>query len=162
MGERVLGHPARSISMEDGLKTILSSHEARKAELIPILQRVQAEFGYLSQEAMLEVARFIRVPQSQVYGVASFYAQFRFAPVGRNMVMVCRGTACHVRGAPKILQEMENRLGIGVDETTPDLEYTLETVACIGACSLAPVVKLGAEVHGKLQASEVAKILKGL
>ena len=162
MVEGTLGHPARSISMDDGLKAILTSHEARKAELIPILQQVQAEFGYLSQEAMLEVARFIRVPQSRVYGVASFYAQFRFTPVGRNRIMVCRGTACHVRGAPRILQEMENRLGIGVDETTPDLEYTLETVACIGACCLAPVVKLGAEVHGKLQTSDVAKILKGL
>ncbi len=148
--------------MEERLKAILSSHEARKDELIPILQQVQAEYGYLPQETMLEVARFTRVPEGRVYGVASFYAQFRFTPVGRNIVMVCRGTACHVRGAPRILQEMENRLGIKVDETSPDLEYTLETVACIGACGLAPVVKLGTEVHGKLQASEVAKILKGL
>ena len=148
--------------MEERLRAILSSHEARKGELIPILQHVQAEYGYLPQETMLEVARFTRMPEGRVYGVASFYAQFRFAPVGRNMVMVCRGTACHVRGAPRILQEMENRLGIKVDETTPDLEYTLETVACIGACCLAPVVKVGAEVHGKLQASGVAKILKGL
>ena len=148
--------------MEERLKAILSSHEASKGELIPILQEVQAEYGYLPQETMLEVARFTRVPEGRVYGVASFYAQFRFTPVGRNMVTVCRGTACHVRGAPRILQEMENWLGIKVDETTPDLEYTLETVACIGACCLAPVVKVGAEVHGKLQASEVAKILKGI
>ena len=148
--------------MEERLKAIVSSHEGRKDELIPILQEVQAEYGYLPPETMLEVARFTRVPEGRVYGVASFYAQFRFAPVGRNIVKVCRGTACHVRGAPRILQEMENQLGIKVDETTPDLEYTLETVACIGACCLAPVVKLGAEVHGKLQTSEVAKILKGL
>ena len=148
--------------MEERLKAILSSHEARKGELIPILQEVQAEYGYLPQETMLEIARFTRVPEGRVYGVASFYSQFRFAPVGRNMVMVCRGTACHVRGAPRILQEMENRLGIKVDETTPDLEYTLETVACIGACGLAPVVKAGAEVHGRLQANDVPKFLKGL
>ena len=148
--------------MEECLNTILSSHECRKAELIPILQEVQAEYGYLPTETLLEVARFTRVPEGQVYGVASFYSQFRFSPVGRNVIMVCRGTACHVRGAPKVLQEMENLLGITVDETTPDLEYTLETVACIGACCLAPVVKVGAEVHGKLQGKEVAKMLKGL
>ena len=148
--------------MEECLRAILSSHEKEKAELIPILQEVQEEYGYLPRETMLEIARFTRVPEGRVFGVASFYAQFRFTPVGRNIVRVCRGTACHVRGAPKILQEMENQLGIKVDETTPDLEYTLETVACIGACCLAPVVKVGAEVHGKLQASGVAKILKGL
>tara|TARA_B100000315_G_scaffold188700_1_gene178423 strand:+ start:1768 stop:2202 length:435 start_codon:yes stop_codon:yes gene_type:complete len=144
------------------LRAILSSHENRKSELIPILQAVQAEYGYLPREILLEVARFTRVPEGRVYGVASFYGQFRFAPVGRNIIMVCRGTACHVRGAPRVLQEVENLLGIKVDETTPDREYTLETVACIGACCLAPVVKVGAEVHGKLQAREVAKMLKAL
>ena len=148
--------------MEECLRAILSSHEKEKAELIPILQEVQEEYGYLPRETMLEIARFTRVPEGRVFGVASFYAQFRFTPVGRNIVRVCRGTACHVRGAPKILQEMENQLGIKADETTPDLEYTLETVACIGACCLAPVVKVGAEVHGKLRSSEVAKMLKGL
>jgi|TARA_Y100000031_G_C8000790_1_gene283514 NADH-quinone oxidoreductase subunit E len=148
--------------MEECLRAILSSHEKEKAELIPILQEVQEEYGYLPRETMLEIARFTRVPEGRVFGVASFYAQFRFTPVGRNIVRVCRGTACHVRGAPKILQEMENQLGIKVDETTPGLEYTLETVACIGACCLAPVVKVGAEVHGKLRSSEVAKMLKGL
>ncbi len=148
--------------MEECLRAILSSHENRKSELIPILQAVQAEYGYLPREILLEVARFTRVPEGRVYGVASFYGQFRFAPVGRNIIMVCRGTACHVRGAPRVLQEVENLLGIKVDETTPDREYTLETVACIGACCLAPVVKVGAEVHGKLQAREVAKMLKAL
>ena len=148
--------------MEESLRAILSSHESRKAELIPILQEVQAEYGYLPRETLLEVAKFTRVPEGRVYGVASFYGQFRFAPVGRNIIMVCRGTACHVRGAPKVLQEMENQLGITVGETTPDREFTLETVACIGACCLAPVVKVGAEVHGKLQGREVAKMLKGL
>jgi len=148
--------------LEECLRAILSSHENRKSELIPILQAVQAEYGYLPREILLEVARFTRVPEGRVYGVASFYGQFRFAPVGRNIIMVCRGTACHVRGAPRVLQEVENLLGIKVDETTPDREYTLETVACIGACCLAPVVKVGAEVHGKLQAREVAKMLKAL
>ena len=148
--------------MEERLKAILSSYQGKRDELIPILQKVQEEFGYLPEEAMLEVAKLTGVPESRVYAVATFYAQFRFTPMGRTIVTVCRGTACHVRGAPKVLQEMENQLGINVGETTGDLEYTLDSVACIGACGLAPVLKMGEEVHGKLQAKEVARILKGL
>ena len=144
--------------MEERLKAMLSTHEARKDELIPILQLVQREYGYLPQDIMLEVARFTRVPEGRVYGVASFYAQFRFTPVGRNMVMVCRGTACHVSGAPRILQGMENRLGIKVNETTADLEYTLESVACIGACSLAPCTMVNGKVEAKLTLKKVAAL----
>ncbi len=94
------------------INTILSSYQGKGEELIPILQEVQAELGYLPEEAMLEVAKFTGVPESRVYAVATFYAQFRFTPVGRNHVMVCRGTACHVRGAPRILEEVEKQLGI--------------------------------------------------
>ena len=98
--------------MDQGLEAILSDFEGTIDELIPILQRVQLEYGYLSQKAMLEIARFAGVPDSRVYAVATFYAQFRFTPVGKKRVMVCRGTACHVKGAPQILQEIERRLGI--------------------------------------------------
>ena len=147
--------------MEKRLEAVLEGCEGTKDELIPILQRVQNEYGYLPQGIMLEIARFAGVPDSRVYAVASFYAQFRFTPIGRNKIMVCRGTACHIKGAPRILQEMERLLGVQEGETTPDLEYTLETVACIGACVLAPVVKTGAEVHRKVQPKAVSKILKG-
>lgn len=144
--------------MEQCLKAILSSYEGKRHELIPILQQVQAEFGYLPEEVMLEIAEYIGVPESRVYAVASFYAQFRFSPVGRNRVMVCRGTACHVRGAPRILEEVKRELGVQEGETTPDLEYTLETVACIGCCALAPCVMINRKVEAKMTSKKVAEL----
>ena len=144
-------------AMNERLAVILTSFEGRGHELIPFLQQVQREFGYLRQEAMREIARFVGVPESQVYAVATFYAQFRFTPIGRQHVMVCRGTACHVRGAPRILQEIEKQLGIKEGETTPDLEYSLETVACIGACGLSPCVMINNQVEAKLTPKKVAE-----
>jgi len=144
--------------MEQCLKAILSSYEGKRHELIPILQQVQAEFGYLPEEVMLEIAEYVGVPESRVYAVASFYAQFRFSPMGRNRVMVCRGTACHVRGAPRILEEVKRELGVQEGETTPDLEYTLETVACIGCCALAPCVMINKKVEAKMTSKKVAEL----
>lgn len=146
--------------MEERLKAILSSFEGRKHELIPILQQVQREFGYLQPEAMLAIARFVGVPESLVYAVATFYAQFRFTPIGKKHVMVCRGTSCHVRGAPRILQEIERQLGIKEGETTPDLEYSLETVACIGACGLSPCIMVNNQVEAKLTPQKAAESLR--
>ena len=103
------------------LDAVLSPFEGKREELIPILQRVQEEFGYLPQNAMFDIARFARVPESAVYAVATFYAQFRFTPIGKTHVMVCRGTACHVRGATRILEALESQLGIKEGETTEDL-----------------------------------------
>lgn len=132
------------------LRGILSSYKGKRSELIPILQAVQTNLGYLPKEAMLRIARFIGIPESQVYSVASFYAQFRLLPLGRRRVTVCRGTACHIRGAPHILEEIEKTLGIKEGETSSDLEYTLETVACIGCCALAPCMKVNKDVHGEM------------
>ncbi len=143
--------------MQERLDAVFASFEGKESELIPILQHVQTEFGYLSEEAMRAIARFIRVPQSQVYAVATFYAQFRFTPIGRRHVMVCRGTACHVLGAPRILEEVENQLGIKEGETTDDLEYSLETVACIGACGLSPCLMINDKVEAKMSPKKVAK-----
>jgi NADH-quinone oxidoreductase subunit E len=145
--------------MEKCLCTILSSYKGNKDELIPILQQVQGEMGYLPEEAMLEIARFIGLPESRVYAVASFYAQFRFSPVGRKRVMVCRGTACHVRGASRILEELERTLGIKEGETTPDMEYTLESVACIGCCALSPCMMINKKVYAKLTQAKIRKII---
>ncbi len=144
--------------MEGRLKAILSSYEGREDELIPLLQQVQVEFGYLPEEAMLEIARFTRLPESRVYAVASFYAQFRFTPVGKNKVTVCRGTACYVRGAPRILEAVEKRLGVREGETTKDLKYTIDTVACIGCCAISPCMMINKEVHTKLTPSKIDKI----
>ena len=148
----------REDSAAERLQTVLSAHEPRKDQIIPILQSVQKEFGYLTEQSLVGVARHTRVPEAHVYGVASFYSQFRFTPVGRRSVMVCRGTACHVKGASKLLEEIETRLSIQEGETTPDLEYTLETVACIGCCALAPCMMINAEVHGRLTRATVGKM----
>jgi NADH-quinone oxidoreductase subunit E len=142
--------------MEDRLTEIVPSR-GRKGDLIPILQKIQAEFGYLPEEAMAKAAEAIGLTESKVFGVASFYAQFRFTPIGKNRIMVCRGTACHVKGAPRILEELERVLGIKEGETTPDLEYTLESVACIGCCALAPCIMVNnKDVHGRLTPQKVS------
>ena len=145
--------------MGQQLDAILNTHDQRREELIPILQEVQQEFTYLPQEALLEIARFLRVPESRVYGVATFYAQFRFTPRGESHIMVCRGTACHVSGAARILDRIEEELGIRAGETTPDLAYSLETVACIGACSLAPCVMINGSVEAKMTTDRANSLL---
>ena len=144
--------------MEYSLSEILSSYRGTNRELIPILQRVQAELGYLPEEAMNKVAEFCRVPESKVFSIASFYAQFRFVPLGRKLVMVCRGTACHVQGVARILDEVKRQLDIEEGETSPDLEYSLETVACIGCCALAPCLVLDGEVKAKMTPQKVKEL----
>ena len=146
--------------MEAQLDKVFSSYQGRRDELIPLLQDVQEELGYLPEEAMLAIGRFSGVPESGVYAVATFYAQFRFAPIGRNHVMVCRGTACHVRGAPRILEAIENQLNLKEGETSPDLEYSLETVACIGACGLSPCLTINKQVAAKMTPKKVAELLR--
>lgn len=144
--------------MEERLKKIFSSYTGKQHELIPILQHAQNEYGYLPENIMFDIAGFIRVPESQVYSVATFYGQFRFIPKGKKHVMVCRGTACHVRGAPRILEETEKLIGIKEGETSPDLEYSLETVACIGACGLAPNMMVNDVTHGRLTNKKIHAI----
>jgi len=145
--------------VKDKLDQILSRHSASRDELIPILQEVQETFGYLPQEAMQQVARFLHLPESAVFGVSTFYAQFKLVPSGRHIVRVCRGTACHVRGGARILREVEKHLGIKPGETTEDLEYTLETVACIGACALSPTMTIDKETYGRMTTKRVAEVL---
>ncbi len=139
------------------LGPVLETFERRPEALISLLQAVQQHLGYLPPEVLGTVARHARVPRSRVYGVASFYSQFRFNPVGRQRVAVCRGTACHVSGARMILEELERDLGIQEGQTTEDLEYSLETVACIGCCGLAPCISVNDEVSAKLTPKKVRK-----
>ena len=145
--------------MEEELQAILSEFDGKQEEIIPILQKVQNAYSYLPEDSMKKVARFMHVPASRVYGVATFYAQFRFTPTGKNIVSVCRGTACHVRGAPAILEETTAVLGLEGEGTTEDMEYTVETVACIGCCALAPCVTINEEVHGNLSKKKVRTLL---
>jgi NADH-quinone oxidoreductase subunit E len=140
------------------LDAVFSGFDGKRDELIPILQKVQEKLGYLPEDALFEVARFTGVPESSVYAVATFYAQFRFTPIGRTHVTVCRGTSCHVRGAPRILESLERQLGIQEGETSPNLEYSLETVACIGACGLSPCIMVNKQVEAKLTPKKVAEL----
>ena len=147
------------VEVKQNLNDILSRYEGRQDELIPILQEVQAQLSYLPSAAMSQVARFLRLPESAVFGVSTFYAQFKFSPTGRKKVRLCRGTACHVRGASRILEEVEKQLGIKPGETTEDLEYSLETIACFGSCALAPVMVVDDDVYGRMTPRKVASIL---
>jgi len=137
---------------------ILSRFNRNRDNLIPILQEIQQEFSYLPAEAMQSIADFLRLSNSTVYSVATFYTQFKMVPSGKRIIRVCRGTACHVRGGARILREVEKRLGIKPGETTGDWEYTLETVACIGACALAPTMTLDKDTHGQMTTKKVAEV----
>jgi len=145
--------------IKEQLDDTLSRYTGDKSELIPILQEAQERFGYLPEEVMAEIAKFLQLSPATVYGVATFYAQFKFVPTGRRMVKVCRGTACHVRGAARILSEVEKRLGIKPGESTGDLEYALETIACFGSCALAPVIVVDNSVYGRMTTKKVEEIL---
>lgn len=127
--------------------------------LIPVLQDVQEKFGYLSKENMIAIAEFLNMPASKVYGVATFYNQFRLNPLGKHIIRVCRGTACHVKGSGQILEALETELNVKAGETTKDKLFTLETVACLGACSIAPVIVIDEEFYGRLTTKEIRSIL---
>ena len=145
-------------SVAEQLGEILTRYSGDSSDLIPILQEAQERFGYLPEEVMQRIAKFLRLSDNMVYGVSTFYAQFKFAPTGRRRISVCRGTACHVRGGARILREVERRLGIKPGETTDDFEYSLETVACIGACALAPTMRIGNETHGQMTTRKVVEV----
>jgi NADH-quinone oxidoreductase E subunit len=130
-----------------------------RSSLIAILQDVQTVYGYLPESALQQVAEHVHMPLSSVYGVATFYNQFRLKPIGKNVIRVCRGTACHVKGSENILSALEMELNVKAGGTTRDKLFTLETVACIGACSIAPVVNINDEYYGRITIRELPKIL---
>jgi len=145
-------------AVEERLNEILSSYQGKEDELIPVLQQVQQVFGYLPEPAMKKIAKFLKLPESTVFGVGTFYAQFKLVPSGRNTIKVCRGTACHVRGGARILREVEKHLGIKPGESSPDLEYSLDTIACFGSCALAPVMVIGNNVYGRMTPAKVREV----
>ncbi len=130
-----------------------------RSNLIPILQDTQEIYGYLSEEALQDIADFLGISLSSVYGVATFYNQFRLTPLGKYVIRVCRGTACHVKGSADILFNLEQELGCKAGDTSKDKLFTLETVACIGACSIAPVISINDEYYGRIAGKEIPKIL---
>lgn len=146
--------------MEEQLEAVFASFKGEKNELIPVLQAVQEEVGYLSEEAMKKVSRFVRVPESKVFGVATFYARFHLNPRGKHIIRLCTGTACHVRGAKKVADKVGETLAVGVGETTEDKKFTYEQVACIGACGLAPVMTIDEKTFGKLNPDKAKKTIE--
>jgi len=140
-------------------KNLLKGLERSRENLIPILQQIQAKLGYLPSDAMLEVAGFLDIPEMDVYSVVTFYNQFRLTPPGKHSVRVCMGTACHVKGGHITLAAWQRRLKIGPGETTPDREFDLDTVACVGCCAMAPVTVVDQKVEAKADPTRVDGIL---
>ena len=145
--------------LAEQVEAILDSHQRDKGVLVAILQDIQAEYNYLPREALEEVGRGLCVPLSQIYSVATFFKALSLEPRWRHLINVCLGTACHVRGAVKVLEAMERELAIGSGETTKDLRFTLETVNCVGACALGPVVIVDGEYHGQMKTEKAKDIL---
>jgi len=145
--------------MHERLSQILIPYRGRRGALIPVLQKVQKELGYLAEEAVSEIAQFLGLSLSEVYGVASFYAQFRFERQGEHIMKICEGTACHVGGSQLILEAVERELGIQTGGTTKNYKFTLERVACVGCCALAPVMIIDDTVYAQMTAAKALKIL---
>ncbi len=145
--------------MRERLSGVLAPYRGQKGATIPVLQKVQEELGYLPEDAITEIAKFLGLSENEVYGVASFYAQFRFERQGEHVMRVCQGTACHVRGGRRILETVESELGIRSGETTDDYKFSVERVACFGSCALAPVMVVDKTVYGRMTTAKARKIL---
>ncbi len=148
--------------MENTIKAIVEKYDSNKGFLVPVLQDVQKELNYLPREALDLVSKFLKVSISQVFEVATFYKAFSLEPRGKYQMALCQGTACHVRGVPLIVDHIERTLEIKDGETTEDLMYTFETVNCLGACALGPVMVVNEEYHGKMTIAKTDKLLKKL
>ena len=144
------------------LDPIIARYKGKKGNLIPLLQAAQELYGFISKAAFAKLSRETGIPLSDMFGVATFYAQFRMNPVGRNIIKVCHGTACHVQNAVEITESLEEALKVKDGETTEDRFYTLESVACLGCCSLAPVMMIGDQTYGKLTGNEAVRIVKNI
>jgi NADH-quinone oxidoreductase subunit E len=147
---------------KEHLHEMLAQFKGQKGAMIPILQRIQDEFGYLPKDVMLETSKIIGIPISQLYGVATFYAQFRLSRRGKHMIKVCDGTACHVRGAPKIVEGVVNALGVKPGESDAEYKYSLEIVYCLGSCGLAPMSVVDDVVYGQTETEKLVDQLKKL
>ncbi|HRZ79158.1 MAG TPA: NADH-quinone oxidoreductase subunit NuoE [bacterium] len=147
--------------MNESIRKIVSEFKGEgRDKLIPVLQKVQNEVGYISKEAVVEIGSVLNLPASKIYGVATFYNQFRFEPKGRYHIMVCRGTACHVKGSADTLEAIERELGIKAGKTTKDGLFSIEVVACLGACGLAPLICVNDEFFANVTRERASEIIK--
>jgi len=148
--------------MDAKIREISRKYDSDKSYLVPILQDVQREFNYLPQEAIKKVGEILGIPASKIYEVATFYKAFSLKPRGRYLINLCMGTACHVRGTKPIAAAIEKQIGVKPGETSEDLEYTFETVGCLGACALGPILVVNDEYHGHMNIEKTTKLLKQL
>jgi NADH-quinone oxidoreductase subunit E len=142
------------------VRKVLETYQNDKSALIDILHDTQSEIGYLPKEALKEISEGLGIALSRVYSVATFFKAFSLTPRGRHLINVCMGTACHVRGSDKVLEQLEKELGIKTGGNTPDLKFTLETVNCVGACALGPMVIIGEDYHGEMTPEKVSEVIK--
>ena len=148
---------------DNAVAKILKNYEgAGQDALIPILQDIQTSEGFLSPDAIIQVGRFLKLHTSKIYGVATFYNQFRFQPVGKNHIQVCRGTACHVKGSADVQTALEEEIGVKAGTTSDDGLFSLEVVACIGACGLAPVITLNGDFHANMSPDKARKLIQNI
>jgi NADH-quinone oxidoreductase subunit E len=146
--------------MSNAVETVLARHPgAKRDKLIPILQEVQAAEGYLSEASIVRIGKHLNLPASKIYGVATFYNQFRFQPKGRCHIMICRGTACHVKGSARVLDTLTRMLKVAPGQTTREGLFSLEVVACMGACALSPALAINDEFFPKVSPTKIAKLL---
>ena len=144
------------------MEKIMSEFIKDQRELIHMLHDAQKKFGYIPAQSISEISRELKISESEIFGVLTFYKAFTLKPRGKHLITICMGTACHVRGAPMILDEFERKLGIGAGETSEDNEFTLETVNCVGACALGPIAIADGDYHGQMKTKEVDEIIKKL
>lgn len=150
----------KSRHKKNSIDTIIKKHQPKNEEsLIPVLQAVQKEEGFISAEAVSRIAKYLNISRSKIFGVASFYSQFRFNPPGRNSVKICLGTACHVQGGDFLLSALQLELGIVPGETTADKKFDLERIACLGCCALAPVMKVNKDIHSRMSVIKIKEVL---
>lgn len=143
------------------LTPLIAKYRDRRGAAIALLAEIQRQLGYLPQDVVEEAARELDIPAAELFGVATFYSMFRLKPLGKHVIRLCRGTACHVQGSLRIAEELQRRLAVAEGETTDDGLFTLQFVACLGCCSLAPVMMVGADVHGRLTPDKAITVLEG-
>lgn len=146
--------------MEAEMRDLIKKFDSSQKELIHILHRIQAEYGYIPQEAISQISRHLKISGSEIFGVLTFYKSFSLEPRGKYLITVCMGTACHVRGGVQIVEEMKRKLDIKVGETTPDKLFSLETVNCLGCCAIGPVVVINGKYYSQVSINKISPILK--
>lgn len=157
MRDEMRQHKGKEIAT---FKHDLINKRKQEGALIPLLQSAQESYGYIPEKAIHYISELVNIPAADIYGVVTFYSQFRLNPPGKYIIRICEGTACHVNGAGSIIRVLQNELGIGVDETTADGLFTLQSVACLGCCSLAPVFMIDDETYGNLDAPKIKQVIK--